>query len=396
MKVLYLDCFSGISGDMTVGALIDAGADFETIKAGLASLKVPGFRLEAEKVNKKGITATQFRVLLDEHEHHPHRHLSHIVTIINESSLPAVVKDAAIETFRLLGEAEAAIHGMTIEQVHFHEVGAVDSIVDIVAAQYALHLLGIEEVVSSPLHVGAGTVHAAHGTMPVPAPATARLLQGKPTYGGPVQAELVTPTGAALVAQRVRQFGPAPAMTVQAIGYGSGTRDLPDRANVLRVLVGEAAGILPNLETITVIEANIDDMTGELFPPLLQALLDAGARDAFATPILGKKGRPAQCVTVLCDAPQVQEMARVFFENSTTLGLRMREERRMVLERIWRKAQTPWGAVRVKVGMFEGAPNSVAPEFEDCREHAAAAGVPVRSVYEAALAAALRGELEDA
>lgn len=395
MRTLYLDCFSGISGDMTVGALIDAGADFEQIKAGLASLQVPGFRLEAEKVNKNGIMATQFRVILDEHEHHPHRHLSHIVKIIQGGDLPEPVKATAIETFQLLGEAEASVHGMTIEQVHFHEVGAVDSIVDIVAAQYALHLLGVEEVVSSPLHVGAGTVKAAHGIMPVPAPATARLLQGKPTYGGDVQGELVTPTGAALVAQRVGRFGGAPIMTVQSIGYGAGTKDLADRANVLRVLLGETADAASGMEPITVVEANLDDMNGELFPPLLEALLDGGARDAFVTPVLGKKGRPAHCVTVLCEEAQVQQIARIFFEHSTTLGVRIRQEQRIVLERNWKHVRTPWGVVHVKVGLFEGVQNNAAPEFEDCKRLAAEHHVPVRSVYEAALAAALRGDFED-
>jgi len=396
MKTLYLDCFSGISGDMTVGALIDAGADFNRIQAALGSLPISGFTLEAPKIIKKGVFATQFKVIEDRKEHHPHRHLRHVVDIINKGLLPQPVKQAAIETFDLLAVAEAQVHGTTKEKIHFHEVGAIDSIVDIVAAQLAMHLLGVEEVVSSPLHVGAGTVRCAHGVMPVPAPATALLLQGKPTYGGEVQGELVTPTGAALVGHRVRRFGPMPAMTVEAIGYGSGTKDLPDRANVLRVMLGQTVDALPGLETINVIEAHIDDMSGELFAALADALLAAGARDAFLSPIIGKKGRPAHCVTALCDDHLVPAVTKALFANSTTLGLRMRQERRMVLARRFMKVVTPWGEIPVKVGEFGAEQNSVAPEYEDCARVAATAGVPVRRVYEAALAAALKGEMQDA
>lgn len=394
MRLLYFDCFSGISGDMSVGALIDAGADFGIIRKGLDSLGVPGFRVECEKIKKKGIAATQFRVVLDNQEHHPHRHLRHVVEIISRGELPEPVKEAAIATFRVLAEAEAKVHDSTPEKIHFHEVGAVDSIVDIVGAQYALHLLNVDEVVVSPLHVGAGTVRCEHGVMPVPAPATAVLLQGKPTYGGNVEGELVTPTGAALIAQCAKRFGPAPAMRVEAIGYGSGTRDLPDLPNVLRVMIGEAdAGSAT--EMISVVEANIDDMTGELFPPLIGALLNAGARDAFVTPVLGKKGRPAHCITVLCDEPRVSDIVRTLFEHSTTFGVRLRTERRFVLERDWRDVATPWGNVRVKTGRRNGDIVTVAPEFEDCRKAAESAGVPVRRVYEAALAAAARKEYRD-
>lgn len=388
MKIAYFDCFSGISGDMTVGALLDAGADFDAVRHGLESLGVHGFRVEAEKVTKKGIRATQFRVLVDEHEHHPHRHLRHIIEIIEHGDLPAPVKAAAIETFRLLAEAEAEVHGSIPEKIHFHEVGAVDSIVDIVAAQHALHLLGIEQVIVSPLHVGSGTVHCAHGVMPVPAPATALLLRGKPTYGGEVEGELVTPTGAALAVQRAVRFGAAPAMAVSAIGYGSGTRDLAGAPNVLRVMIGETADSAGGTEPITVLETHIDDMPGEWYPPLVQALLDAGARDAYVTPVLGKKGRPACGVTVLCGAAQASAMADLLFAHSTTFGVRVREERRYVLDRAWRDVETAYGSVRVKLGLRGGAVATASPEFEDCRARAEAAGVPVRVVYEAALAAA--------
>ncbi|HPO17014.1 MAG TPA: nickel pincer cofactor biosynthesis protein LarC [Candidatus Hydrogenedentes bacterium] len=395
MRTLYLDCFSGISGDMTVGALIDAGADIGALRAALESLNVPGFTISAEKVIKNGISATQFRVLLHEHEH-PHRHLHHIVDIIQCAALPEPVKQAAIQTFTRLADAEATVHGTSPEKVHFHEVGAVDAIVDIVAAHLALHLLGIEQVVASPLHVGAGSVKCAHGWMPVPAPATALLLQGKPTYGGEVEGELTTPTGAAIVAQCAASFGGIPAMTVENIGYGAGTRDIPGRPNVLRVFIGQTDSPLGMQETITVMEATIDDMNPELFPPLLAALLEAKARDAFITPIVGKKGRPAYCITALCDAANVRGVADALFRHSSTLGVRFRQEQRFVLERHWKTVQTEWGRVRIKIGAYKGAASTAAPEFEDCRALAETAGVPVRRVYETALALAVKGEFEHA
>ena len=380
---------------MTVGALLDAGADFTVLKERLASLGVPGFTVTAEKIVKKGITATQFSVIEDEKEHHPHRHLHHIEKIINESALPQPVKDAANATFLALGEAEAAVHGTTIEKIHFHEVGAMDSIVDIVAAQLCFHLLGIEHFVSSPLHVGAGTVKCAHGIMPVPAPATARLLQGKPTYGGDVQGELVTPTGAALINQRVTVFGSAPLMRTEAIGYGSGTKDLPDRANVLRVLIGECDASNSAQETIQVLEANLDDMSGELLAPLIASLMEGGALDAFLTPVVGKKGRPGHLVTVLAKDENAQALCEQLFTHSTTLGVRMRTERRSVLTREWKRVTTPWGTVRIKIGSRGEQTYTTSPEYEDCRRIAASADIPVRRVYETALAAAVQGAFDD-
>jgi pyridinium-3,5-bisthiocarboxylic acid mononucleotide nickel chelatase len=449
MKTCYFDCYSGISGDMTVGALIDAGADFGAIEEGLKSLGMDGFSVKAEKVLKKDIHATQFTVIDEfashshehdhghghththdhdhghshththdhdhghshththdhdhghshththDHHHHPHRHLGDIEKLITGSGLPQPVKDAANETFLALGKAEASVHGTTIDKVHFHEVGAVDSIVDIVAAQLGFHLLGIEQFVSSPLHVGAGTVKCDHGIMPVPAPATAKLLVGKPTHGGAVQGELVTPTGAALIDQRVTAFGPAPLMQVESIGYGSGTKNLPDRANVLRVMIGESADEQGTQETIQVLEANLDDMSGELLAPLLTELLDAGALDAFLTPVLGKKGRPGHLVTVLAKDDKAQALCEKLFTHSTTLGVRMRSERRSILSRKWKQVSTPWGAIRVKIGFRDEQTYTTAPEYEDCRRVAESAKVAVRQVYEAALAAAIHGVFDD-
>lgn len=396
MKTLYLDCFSGASGDMLVGALLDAGADFDRLKTALDSLGVEGFAISAEKVVKKGVTATQFHVHVDEHDHHPHRHLRHVLEIIERGELPQSVKDAAAETFRRIAEVEADIHGTTVEKIHFHEVGAIDSIVDVVSAHFCLHDLGVERTHATPMPTGSGTVKCAHGIMPVPAPATVRLLKDVPTYSGDVQAEMVTPTGAAIVAQVAESFGPMPLMTIQSVGYGSGTRDLPDRPNVLRAILGESDEAAGETEPITVIEANIDDMNPELYPALVEAALASGARDAFITPIVGKKGRPACLATVLCDPAKTQELTACLFRHSTTLGVRMRTEQRVCLRREWKVAKTPWGDVRVKVGYFDGRASNLAPEFEDCRRRAEDAGVAVREVYAAAQASASRGELHDA
>lgn len=395
MKTLYFDCFSGAAGDMIVGALLDLGVDFDKLKAALDSLEVSGYSIRAEKVKKKGVMATHFIVELDPSEKQPHRHLRHVLEIIDKGDLPDQVKQASAETFHRIAEAEASVHGTTIEKVHFHEVGAIDSIVDVVGAHFCLHELGYTHIAASPLHVGAGTVKCAHGIMPVPAPATALLLKGIPSYGGEVQHELVTPTGAALLGQIVASFGAMPVMRVEKMGYGSGTRDLEDRANVLRVVMGESVAERSGTESITVLETNIDDMNPELLPELINDMLEAGARDAFLTPVLAKKGRPAHVVTVLCDDAHVQNMIAILFRSSTTLGVRMRREERITLSREWKCASTEWGNVRVKIGHFQGQRTVAAPEFEDCRAVAREKGVSAAQVYQVALAKALMGDLLD-
>jgi len=395
MKTLYFDCGCGGSGDMVVGALIDAGAGFETIRDALGTLGVAGFDLTAEKINKHGITATQFCVHLDAGRPQPRRHLEDVAEVIERGDLPDGVKAASIATFRRIAECEAEVHGTSVEEVHFHEVGAVDSIIDVVGAHLGRHLLGIERVVASPLNLGSGTVLSTHGVLPVPAPATALLLEGAACYGSEAPYELVTPTGAALIAGWAEGFGPMPEMHLEAVGYGSGTRDLEDRANVLRVLIGESTKALPATESIVVIEAGIDDMNPELFPPLMADLLAKGAVDAFLTSVLGKKGRPAYLVTVLCDDARVSDLVATIFEGSTTLGVRMRQERRVCLERECKSVDTPFGSVRVKVGRYKGRTTCRSPEFEDCRRVADANGVPVAAVYDAARAAAVKGEMTD-
>lgn len=310
--------------------------------------------------------------------------------------MPATVKAASRETFRRIGEAEAKVHGVPVETIHFHEVGAIDSIADVIGAHLCMDMLGVDAIYSSPLHVGAGTVTCAHGVMPVPAPATALLLAGVPCYGGDVQGELVTPTGAALIAQWTKSYGGMPPMIIEAAGYGSGTKDIPGRPNVLRATIGELTEVAGTKETIAIIEANIDDMNPELYPPVMSTLLASGAKDCFITPIVGKKGRPGHLVTVLCDENLIDKTAEILLNHTTTLGVRIRREDRIILERAWQEVTTPWGAVRVKVGSRNGKARSHAPEFEDCQRVADAAQVPVLVVYEAALAAAMEGDIQHA
>ncbi len=392
MKTLYLDCFCGISGDMAVAALVDVGADPSYLRDVAASLGLDGVEVGIDRVIKHGIQATRFQVQTDPHAHQPHRHLSHILEIIQHARMDEAAKEAATAVFQRIGQAEAAVHGIPVERVHFHEVGAVDSIMDIVLANAALYSLGIGCVLCSPLVVGSGSVACEHGVMPVPAPATALLLQGLPWSAGDIQGEMATPTGVALAAQWSVAFTPMPAMVTQATGYGAGTRDLPDRANVLRVFVGEQAERIPELEPITVLETTIDDMNPELTALLTPELLQAGARDVFVAPVAAKKGRIAQHVVVLAAPEKARELARLIFMHTTSLGVRIREERRWVLDRETRHVKTPWGVVKVKIGLLDKMTTVASPEFEDCLSLARDHGIAARTVYETALAAAVKGD----
>ncbi|MCK5861001.1 MAG: nickel pincer cofactor biosynthesis protein LarC [Candidatus Hydrogenedentes bacterium] len=395
MKTLYLDCFCGISGDMTVGALIDAGAPIENIIAAVQSMSLTGVSVSAAQVSKKGIKATQFDVSVNPDVHQPHRHLPNIIKIIEEASLPVKVKEESILTFQLLGKAEAQVHGTSIEKVHFHEVGAADSIVDIVAANLALYDLGIERTISSPLITGSGTIRCDHGIMPVPAPATALLLCDIPWQAGDIEAELATPTGVALAKHWAKKFASMPLMKTESIGYGAGKRDLSDRANVLRVFIGESTSPMPALESISILETIIDDMNPELTALLITETMQAGAKDSFITPIIAKKGRSAHCLTVLCDHEKKENILNAIFKNSTTLGIRIHEEKRYILNRKIKKVATTWGKIPIKVGILNNDDNSIAPEFDYCHEAAEKHGIATRKIYEAAMAAAIKGEFLD-
>jgi pyridinium-3,5-bisthiocarboxylic acid mononucleotide nickel chelatase len=423
VKVLYFDCFAGAAGDMVLGALIDAGVKLEDVRRALGSLAISPTTVWTERVTRTGISATKFCVRgehapldhahdherdhdhkhahvhphsvprtanhqppTEERHHHVHRSLSDINRLIDGSALSRTGKDRAKELFNRLGEAEAAIHGTPIDQVHLHEVGALDSIIDIVGTVFAMESIGAARVVASPLNVGSGSVHSAHGVYPVPAPATARLLKNVPIYVGPQKVEMVTPTGALLVAGYAQEFGPVPAMRVAQIGYGAGHRDFADTPNVLRVLVGESDASASS-HTIVVIEAEIDDMNPQIFGVLMDRLLAQGALDVFYTPIQMKKNRPGTLLSVIA-APEAREaLTATIFRETTTIGVRYRDMTRECLDRRTVTVTTSIGDVRIKVAARNGQVLNASPEFDDCVRLGAEHDVPAKNVQAMAMKA---------
>ncbi|MBI3279269.1 MAG: nickel pincer cofactor biosynthesis protein LarC [Acidobacteria bacterium] len=379
MRICYIHAFSGISGDMTVGALLDAGADFAALAEALASLGT-GASFRVEKTRRRGIAASKFYV--DGGEARGHRHLPHITRMIEESGLPDRVKRDAVAVFQRLGEAEGKVHGTPVEKVHFHEVGAVDSICDIVGACFCLDALGVEAVYSSAVNVGSGTVNTEHGVMPVPAPATAELLRDKPVYSRGPALELTTPTGAALAVTLASGFGAMPPMSITAAGYGAGDYDFPEHANVLRVMVGEAQRV-SEATTVAVIESNIDDASPQVLGYAMERLLEAGALDVTLTPLVMKKNRPGTMITVIAQVEDQERLAQLLLAETSSLGLRLYTAERRVQAREFVEMETPHGRVRIKVA----ASGSFTPEYEDCRRIAAEKGLPLRQVmHEASLA----------
>lgn len=384
-KVAYLDCQSGISGDMVLGALVDAGVDPAALDAAVGSLGLPAVRLVASQVRKHGFRATQIVV---EHAHeHVHRHLHHITAMIDAGRLTDRQKALAKQIFTRLGEAEAKVHGVGIEKVHFHEVGAADSIADIVGAAVGFDLLGAEELYASPVAVGGGRITIAHGEVSVPAPATAELLRGVPLAPSAVMSELATPTGAAIVTTLATRFGPLPEMQIDAIGYGAGQKEFVEQANVLRLLVGQTvAAATGDHDEIVVLETNLDDTSGELVGHCVARLWDAGALDVYTTAIQMKKNRPGVTLTVLGRPADAAALEAIVLRETTTLGVRRHTAARRVLPRAEHAVETELGRVTGKVAWLDGAPR-FAPEYEDCRRVAAERSVPLRLVYEAALRA---------
>ena len=430
MRIAYLDCFSGISGDMLLGALVDAGVPFALLEETATALNV-GARLEMRKVSRGGISATKVDVIVDdghepaesaplpvvdhqhehvhphehhhehahthqhthadgtihthEHVHHEHRSLSTIVGIIQSAPLSERVKSQAALAFQLLGEAEARIHSMPIEQVHFHEVGAVDTIVDIVCSAVGCAHLGIDRWLASPLNVGSGTVQCAHGTLPVPAPATLALLGNAPVYGAGPPMERVTPTGAALLRMLNIEYAPMPAMRISATGYGAGGRETPGQPNVLRILVGEEAAADNAVEPVAIMETLIDDSSPQLIAYVSEVLLEAGAWDVYRIPVQMKKGRTGVQLTVLCHPERVSTLRDLLFRETTTIGLHWRIENKVSLAREFHEVQTEWGPVRMKIARWpSGEIANAAPEYEDCRRIAVAHSVPLKQVTEQA------------
>jgi len=423
MARYHLDCASGLAGDMFLGACLDLGMPLDLLADAVARLGLPGVTIDSRKALRGGVTGTRFRVLVDgrpeegpdpeeahghsddhEHGHHhhdePHSHprdrghahshgrdLAAIRRLIVESGLAAPVKERAIRLFQRLGAAEAKIHGMPVDRVHFHEVGAVDSIVDLVGAAAAVEHLAPERLTCGPVNVGSGRVKTAHGELPVPAPATAELLRGVPIWGGP-GGELTTPTGAVLLAELVDQFIDLPPLVLDGIGYGLGRRDLPGQPNAVRLLRGRAAEASDARPQVAVLECEIDDLPGEGFGYLMERLLDAGALDVFFTAVQMKKSRPGTLVTVLCRPVQLEPLAALLLVESGSLGCRYHVTSRFEALRETAEVETVFGTVRVKRAWFQGRPLAAAPEFDDCRRLALAGGVPWREVYYAALAAA--------
>jgi uncharacterized protein (TIGR00299 family) protein len=454
MRIAYLDCFSGMSGDMFLGALVDAGVPARLLEETVAALDI-GARLEISRVNRSGITATKVDVYSHgekdlprevyweqqghehkhghghDHEHghkqepadlrehnygrselsragapstsaqgrsapHGHEHgreLKEIRQIIGKAAISDSAKETAIAIFEALGAAEAKIHNSDVEKVHFHEVGAVDAMVDIVCAAVGAEALGVDEIVCSPLNVGGGTVQCAHGTFPVPAPATVELLKGAPVYSSGIQAELVTPTGAAIVKTLAKRFSPFPEMKIEKTGYGAGTRDFPGHANVVRLTIGAVQSEAKvSQELITVLEANLDDLNPQVFGYVMDRLLEEGALDAFGIPVQMKKNRPGMLLTVLCKSEDASRFTQIIFTETTTLGVRRREEKRQALARKWVTVATRWGDVRLKVASMNGTVTNYAPEYEDCRRIAAEHHVPLKSVMQEAMQEYLRSQ----
>jgi uncharacterized protein (TIGR00299 family) protein len=384
MKIIYLDCASGISGDMMLGALVDAGADLTTIQAGIDSLGLTDCRLELSETKRHAFRAAKLRVVHP--PEHAHRHLHHITEMIEQSALTARQKELACRIFTTLGEAEAKVHGTTIRKVHFHEVGAVDSIADIVGSAIGLELLAPDQIVCSPIPTGQGFIEIAHGRCSIPAPATAEILRGIPLVPSVVESELTTPTGAALISTVADQFGPLPAMSIQRIGYGAGDKDFAQQANLLRLIVGDRPieSWAAEQDQVVVLETNLDDVTAEAIAYCGLQLFDAGALDVYTSPIVMKKNRPATKLTVLAQSADVGTMEAIIFAETHTLGIRRWAADRSKLRRTPAECATPWGPVQGKrVEMPDGSVRFF-PEYEDCRRLAQTHKIPLQQVMDAA------------
>jgi len=385
MKIAYFDCFSGISGDMTVGALLDAGLKIETLEKELKKLGLSGYQLEVNKVAKKGISATKFNVKIKEEG--VERRFKDILAILKESKLDEEIKKETKKIFFNIAQAESKIHRKDIDKIHFHEIGGLDSIIDITSAVIGIKTLGIEEIHSSALPVGKSFVKCTHGVIPVPAPATLELLKNIPTYSGGIESEMITPTGAGIISTLAKSFGERPLMKIERIGYGAGEKEFTI-PNLLRVSIGEKILKDENLkdgyvsDEAVLIETNIDDINPEFYDYIMEKLFSQGALDVFLTPIQMKKNRPAHMLSIIAYEQNLKEMLEVLFSESTTLGVRIREIKRLRLVQQNFIAETKYGKIRVKVGIFKGEIKNIAPEYEDCKKIAKQHKIPLKEVYE--------------
>ncbi len=382
MKILYFDCFAGASGDMILGAMVAAGVDPNFLRTQLSKLPVGGFGIKFETVKRSGLSATYARV--ETAHEHKHRNLSDIKEIIEGSDLSEPVKERAIQIFTRLAEAEARVHNEPIDHIHFHEVGALDAIVDVVGAAICFDALKIDRFVCSPLHVGSGMVKMAHGQFPIPPPAVAELLKGVPFYATEIKGELLTPTGAAIITTVCSEYGPIPQMTAEITGYGAGTREYQDFPNVLRVLLGNTETGGSTDEQLWMLETNLDDASPQIVGYVMDRVLELGALDCFFTPVQMKKNRPGVLLSVLCGHEQKESVMKLLFTETTTLGVRSHEVSRRALERSVVRVETQYGPIDVKVAHLDGCVVNEMPEFEQCREAAMTAGVPLKLVEEAA------------
>ena len=399
-RLVYFDCASGASGDMLLGALVDLGLPLEELRAELGKLPLRGYRLDSHRVHRSGLHATKVDVIVESHDHgqaqdhghgHDHAHdhapfgLREILALLDASGLDPAVRELSARLFHRLAAVEGQVHGVSPDEVHFHEVGAVDSIVDVVGGVIGLRWLRADRFVASPLNVGTGTVTMSHGTFAVPPPATARLVEGVPVYGAG-EGELLTPTGALLVTGYATAYGPLPLVRPRTIGHGAGSRDTPGRPNVLRLILGDTDAPADG-ERVLVLETEVDDTPPQILGALVDRLLAAGALDVYYTPVQMKKGRPGVLVTVLAPPPLREALEEVLFTETTTLGVRRQEWERTVLDRETVTVATAYGAVRVKVGKRGGRVYNVQPEFEDCQRAAEWSGAAVKEVWAAALSA---------
>ena len=389
LRTAYFDCYSGISGDMILGALVDLGVDIKDIRKALKGIDLKGYKLQAKKIQRNGLACTQIRVTIEKSKHkhsHPHRSFTNIKKLIERSGLSLKVKKNSIEIFKRIAKVEAQIHNTTIEKIHFHEVGGIDSIVDIVGGVWAIESLKLDKIYSSGLNIGEGFVDCAHGRLPVPAPATLKLLKGIPVFSTGVKTELTTPTGAALIGFYADKFQSVPEMTITEDGYGAGSRIISAMPNLLRVMVGEMS--LKEIDSLVMIETNIDDMNPEIFDAVMESLFKAGALDVYFSSIIMKKSRPATKVSVLAEQKEREVLSKILLRETTSFGVRFYEVGRLILDREIQKLKTSYGVIKIKIGSLDGETVQAAPEFEDCRNLARKKKIPVKKVYDDVLALA--------
>jgi len=382
MKIAYFDCFSGISGDMILGALVDAGVPFDQLQEGLSKLNLDGYTLTASTVLKKGIKATKVDVVIESPEL-PGRPLRDLREIISDSALDLSVKERSLTIIQRLAVAEAVVHNCLVEEVHFHEVGHIDTIVDVVGAVYGLQLLDVGRVLSSPVDTGSGYVRMSHGVFPIPAPATAELLKGKPVYSSGIGRELTTPTGAAIITTVASSFQALPEMRLSAVGYGAGGWDLPEKANVLRLLVGEEVQGY-DADEVMLLETTIDDMNPQIYEYLIEKLLQVGALDVYLIPMMMKKSRPAHILSIVTRVEDLDAIKRLVFKETTTLGIRSSKVIRSILKREIREVELPYGKVRVKISGDKNSVINITPEYEDCKRIAMETGLPLKEIIDLA------------